>query len=246
MHSWGTLHTLLLFVGRYKAPSLHEQMLALAVTLQSLPALFSRGSSCLLKMLVDNEALGQSDSCSTLEWLNKSRWVSLLWVSPVSHLFIAPLSLIPRHCLRHWHKSIWSVLPTWCLVPLPLCLHAMKPTHLFSTCASWAQMLFEVPNFTGKCALVTLLHVSQFVLVRESFPSHSRAKWFLTPFFFSGTAGKERLWPGSERQLFSLQQVAWRKVLTRPQTVGLSMQGQATSNSFKDKQMDPEALTHTS
>lgn len=100
MHSWGTSRALLLFVGRYKASSLQEQMLAPAVKLQSLSALFSRGSSCLLKMLDDNEALGQSDSCWTLEWLNKSRWVSLLWVSQVSHLFIAPLSLIPRHCLR--------------------------------------------------------------------------------------------------------------------------------------------------
>lgn len=100
MRSRGTSRTPLLFVGRYKACRHHEQMLAPAVRLQWPSARFSRGSSCLLKMLVDYEALGQSDCRWTLEWLNKSRRrVSLLWVSPVSHLFIAPLSLISSHCL---------------------------------------------------------------------------------------------------------------------------------------------------
>lgn len=152
MRSRGTSRTLLLFVGRYKACRHHEQMLAPAVRLQWPSARFSRGSSCLLKMLVDNEALGQSDCRWTLEWLNKSRrWVSLLWVSPVSHLFIAPLSLISSHCLCDWHKSICCVVPTWCLVHLPLCLCAVKPRHLSSTCGTWAKMPFEVPKTYGQC-----------------------------------------------------------------------------------------------
>lgn len=51
---------------------------------------------------------------------------------------------------------------------------------------------------------------------------HSRHGW------------QERLWTSQGQQLPPLEQVAWRKVLTRLQTVGLSMQGQSTSNSFRD------------
>lgn len=54
-------------------------------------------------------------------------------------------------------------------------LACYKTEALVSTCTTWAKMPFEVPKtygqcaatFTGKCALVTLLLVSQLVLVRE-------------------------------------------------------------------------------
>lgn len=80
--------------------------------------------------------------------------------------------------------------------------------------------------------------------------SSSRAKgrpglflpWFL-PQFQARLAGTTVAWLGTTAA--PLQQVAWRKVLTRLQTVGLSMQGQSTPNSFRDTQMDLRALTHT-
>lgn len=187
-------------------------------------------------MLVDNEALGQSDSRWTLEWLNKSRrWVSLLWLSPVSHLFIAPLSLISSHCLPDWHKSICFVVPTWCLVHLPLCLCAVKLRHLSSTCGTWAKMPFEVPKTYGQCLDIH----------RQMCSRNSSSRQFPGQVVALYPDSNPLLWPGSEQQLLSLQQVAWRKVLTRPQTVGLSMQGQSTSNRFRDTQMDLQALTHT-
>lgn len=98
----------------------------------------------------------------------------------------------------------------------------------------------------GKCALVTPLHVSDGLpacvdagvgpgpreglafFCPDSSP-HSRQGW------------RERLGTTAA----PLQQVAWRKVLTRLQTVGLSMQGQSTFKSFRDTRMDLQALTHT-
>lgn len=113
---------LLLFVGRYKVSRLHEQMLAPAGRLQLLSSQFSCGSSCLLKMLAIN---GSSDSCWTLEWLNKRRrWASLLWVSRVSHLFIAPklnsktllarLALIHCLCLANMMPCFSASIPACC------------------------------------------------------------------------------------------------------------------------------------
>lgn len=175
MHSRGTSHTLLLFVGRYKACRHHEQMLAPAVRLQWPSARFSRGSSCLLKMLVDNEALGQSDCRWTLEWLNKSRrWVSLLWVSPVSHLFIAPLSLISSHCCATGiNPSVVSCQNDALFICLCACVPWNRDTcpplvALGLKCHLKCQKrVVSASTFKGKCALVTLLHVSQLVLVRE-------------------------------------------------------------------------------
>lgn len=69
-------------------------------------------------------------------------------------------------------------------------------------------------------------------------PREGLAFFFLPPF-------QERLvgivWLGTTAA--PLQQVVWRKVLTRLQTVGLWMQGQCICNSFRDTLMDLRALT---
>lgn len=124
----------------------------------------------------------------------------------------------------------------------------MKPRRLSSTCSTWAEMPFEVPKTYGRCSSTSTGKCYRNSSSRQRICVGARvipgpSGLPLTPFFFPRTAGKERLWPASEQQLFPLQQVAWRKVLTRPQTVGLSTQRQSTSNSFKDKQMDLKFFT---
>lgn len=112
-------------------------------------------------ILVHNNAVGQTDSCWTRERLNKSsRWASLLWVSLVSHLFIAPLSLISSHCLLYWHKPLCSVRPRWCLIQLPqpllhcLCTSIVAEQNTCPALALCAEMSFETPKIYGRCSNV--------------------------------------------------------------------------------------------
>lgn len=117
--------------------------------------LSSRG--LLFVILVHNKAAGQTD-CWTRECLNKSsRWASLLWVSLVSHLFIAPLSLISSHCLLCWHKPLCSVRPRWCLIQLPqrlpccLCTSVVAEQHTCPPlCPRCAEMSFETAKIYGQ------------------------------------------------------------------------------------------------
>lgn len=110
-------------------------------------------------ILVHNKAVGQTDRCWTRECLNKSsRWASLLWASLVSHLFIAPLSLISSHCLLYWHKALCPVRPRWCLIQLPrrlLCRLRTRVVPEQNTCpplALCAEMSFETPKIYGRCS----------------------------------------------------------------------------------------------
>lgn len=119
--------------------------------------LSSRGLPFMI--LVHNKAVGQTDCCWTRECLNKSsRWASLLWASLVSHLFIAPLSLISSHCLLYWHKPLCPVRPRWCLIQLPrrlLCRLRTRVVPEQNTCpplALCAEMSFETPKIYGRCS----------------------------------------------------------------------------------------------
>lgn len=110
-------------------------------------------------ILVHNKAVGQTNSCWTHECLNKSsRWVSLRWVPLVSHLFIAPLSLISSHCLLYWHKPLCSVRPRWCLIQLPqrllccLCTSVIAEQNTCPPFALCAEMSFETPKIYGQCS----------------------------------------------------------------------------------------------
>lgn len=115
----------------------------------------------------------------------------LLWASLVSHLFIAPLSLISGHRLFWVHALPWleplsSVNTRSCLISFPAASMAAlfcycitgccRPKHLLYTTALCQNVSFKVQQFManvftseGKCALVTLLHVSvcQLVLMLE-------------------------------------------------------------------------------
>lgn len=65
----------------------------------------------------------------------------------------------------------------------------------------------------------------------DSFP-HSTHGW------------RERWWPGWEQQLPPWNRWPGGKFLTRPQTVGLSMQEQSASNSFRDTWISKHSHTH--